>query len=619
MLPRPMHVGTLMVMLALAQCASAQDPGKAPAPEPLRPPVLDRPLFTPDHLPDLLPAPQPLLQTPVDPPQGFTGPSGIAPRDSQESSHFVPMEDRWRMGFPDWDRSGKGHPIGQDTVYQPGSIWNPYRQNVLKGDYPIIGQHTFFEFTASTFMLLEERQTPIATTPFESNLRPDRNEFFGNPNQFFYTQFFSARFDLFHGDAAFKPVDWRIVINPVFDVNSLAASELAVVSPDVTRGTSRSRSWWTLEEYFVETKIADLSPDYDFVSARVGSQPFVSDFRGFIFADINRGARLFGTRNAGRDQFNFVFFDQAEKDTNSQLNTFYRRSQEVVIANYYRQDTIWPGYTAQVSFHFDHDSPSFIYDKNDFLVRPDPVGVAQPHEVNVAYFGWAGDGHIDRYNITHAAYLAIGHDTLNPLANRPQQISAGMAAIELSYDRDWARFKTSFFWSSGDHDINNAHATGFDTILDHPNFGGGDFSYWQRQALGLFGVNLTNRQSLVPDLRSSKIQGQANFVNPGLLLGNIGVDLDLTPKLRWLNNCNWLFFEDTNVLKQYLFTGQVRNFIGTDINTGLEYRPLLNNNIIMTSGFAVLVPAGGFKDLYNLFERSVNPQMAGFTTLELRY
>jgi len=34
-----------------------------------------------------------------------------------------------------------------------------------------------------------------------------------------------------------------------------------------------------------ESKIADLGPNFDFVSMRAGNQPFVSDFRGFIFSD----------------------------------------------------------------------------------------------------------------------------------------------------------------------------------------------------------------------------------------------------------------------------------------------------------------------------------------------
>ena len=65
-----------------------------------------------------------------------------------------------------------------------------------------------------------------------------------------------------------------------------------------------------------------------------------------------------------------------------------------------------------------------------------------------------------------------------------------MVAVEGSYDRDWVRFRTSFFYVSGDKNINNNHATGFDTILDGPNFAGGPFSYWNRQQIPLFGVNL---------------------------------------------------------------------------------------------------------------------------------
>ena len=38
---------------------------------------------------------------------------------------------------------------------------------------------------------------------------------------------------------------------------------------------------------------------------------------------------------------------------------------------------------------------------------------------------------------------------------------------------------------------------GFDTILDQPNFAGGPFSFWNRQQLPLFGVNLNQRLSLL--------------------------------------------------------------------------------------------------------------------------
>jgi hypothetical protein len=561
----------------------------------------------------------PLLQTPVEPTLGFAGPSGVAPRDVQETSDFVPVEDRWRIGFPAWDRYGLGHPPVNDYPYVEGHWWDPFNQNVLKGDYPLIGQHTFLNITATSDTFLAARQVPIATTPFESTARPFEEDFFGRPNQRVLQQNFRLSFDLFHGDAAFKPVDWRIKLTPVFNINYLDVDELAVVNPDVRKGTDRGRTWLALQEWFVEAKLADLSPDYDFVSVRAGSQFFNSDFRGFIFSDTNRAVRLFGTAFSNRDQFNVIYFRPLEKDTNSELNTFQERHQDVLIANYYRQDFIWPGYTAQVSAHFDHDAPTFHYDKNNFLMRPDPDGVFQPHDINVVYLGWTGDGHINRYNITNAFYWALGRDGLNPIANRPQDINAMMAAVELSYDRDWARFKASFLWTSGDDNANNSHATGFDSIFDNPEFAGGRFSYWQSQAIKLFGVNLKNANSFVPDLRSSKIEGQANFVNPGLFLFNLGVDLDLTPKLRMLNNCNFLWFDEPNVLQTFVFQDHIHRTIGVDLSTGFEYRPLLSNNIIIEFGVSTLIPGEGFRDLYRKLDGTVNPLVAGFVDLNLTF
>lgn len=571
------------------------------------------------------PAEPTLYRTLMEPPLGFTGPSGILPRENQQTDDFIPIEDRWRLGFPAWDRYGKGHPPVDDYPYVQGHWWDPFNQNVLKADYPIIGQNTFLDLTAASRSLFEFRQLPTATTPFESTVHPFTEPFFGKPNQFLYQQFFILSADLFHGDAAFKPVDWRIKITPIFNVNYLAVEELAVVNPDVRKGTTRGRTWGALEEWFVEKKIADIGPNYDFVSVRVGSQPFTSDFRGFLFSDINRAIRLFGTRLSNRDQFNLAFFSQAEKDTNSGLNTFDDRRQQILIANYFHQDFIWPGYTIEGSLHFDHDQKSFHFNKNDFLVRPDPVGIFQPHQIDVAYLGFAGDGHINRFNITHQYYFAIGRDSDNPLANQRQDIRAHFAAVELSYDRDWARFRTSFLYSSGDGNINNRHATGFDSILDNPNFAGGNFSFWQRQAIPLFGVNLVNRESLIPDLRADKAEGQANFVNPGLFLFNLGADFDLTPKLKMINNVNFLWFDKTNVLEQFVFQDHIDRFIGVDMSMGFEYRPLLSNNVIVTTGLSMLIPGKGFKDLYsNLDKTTLRPSeptalMAAFLELNLAF
>ena len=594
----------------LAGTVRAQDP-------PPRDP-LDRPL-EPDMpaVADEPVKPASLADAVYPPTLGFAGPSGVLPR-SGSNAEYDTAEDRWRLGYPEWDRYGKGHPRVFDYPYQPGQWFDPYRLNVLKGDYPLFGQHTFLALSGSATHLNIGRSIPTATTPFESTARPFTTDFFGRPGQYIHNELYTFSADLFHGDAAFKPADWRVKLTPAFNVNVLSVQELAVVSPDVRKGTIRERTWGTLQEWFAEYKLADLSPEYDFVSVRAGSQPFVSDFRGFIFADVNRGVRLFGNYDGNRTQYNLAYFRQLEKDTNSGLNTFEDRNQNIAVANVYRQDFIFPGYTAQASFHYNNDGPDVLFDKNGFLVRPDPAGVFQPHRVEAYYVGFAGDGHIGRYNISHAMYYVMGRDSRNPYAGTPQSISAGMAAVELSYDRDWARFRVSGLYQSGDGNVNNGRATGFDGILDTMNFGG-EFSFWRTNRIPLFGVGLTNDQSQYANLRSSRIQGQSNFVNPGLFLINAGVDFDITPRFRIVNNANYLFFDKTNVLEAFVYQSNIDRDIGLDLSTGFEWRPRLNNQAVVLGGLAMLIPGGGFRQLYNKKDDPVDPLLSAFVEVVLAF
>lgn len=582
---------------------------------------LERPPFGTGNLPSETPSAPGWLFTETFPPLGFTGPSSVIPREVPSDGNYIPMEDRWRLGLPALDRYGRNHPLIEDYPFQLGHWWDPYNQNVLKGDFPIIGQDVFFSLTARLNQLVDTRQTPIPTTPFESTANPFQEEFYGRPNQLANFTFLSVQFDIFKGDTlVFRPVDWRLRIVPFFNVNVLNVEELAVINPNVLRGVQRERTFFALQEWFFETKIADSGPYFDFTSIRAGSQYFNNDFRGFLYSDTNRMVRLFGTRLANQDQFNIVATFQAEKDTNSGLNSFDNRQQNVFFANYYKQDFLFPGYTVQASVAYNHDNATgLIYDKNSFLVRPEPVGVFRPHAIDVAYLGLASDGHIGRYNISSQFYYALGHDTLNAIANQEQEISAAFAAIEASYDRDYTRFRTSFLWASGDRDPNNSHATGFDAPFPNENFAGGNFSYWQRQSIKLFGTNLTNAGSLLPDLRTSRIQGQTNFVNPGLLLYNLGIDFDVTPKLKLINNFNFLWFESSAVLEQYVYAAGIGNFIGNDISMGCEYRPLLSNNAVITFGVSTLIPGDGFKSLYNKFQSTVDPQVAGFIDFVLQY
>src|SRR5262249_7865156 len=155
-----------------------------------------------------------------------------------------------------------------------------------------------------------------------------------------------------------------------------------------------------------------------------------------------------------------------------------------------------------------------------------------------------------------------------------------------SMDYDWIRYRLAAFYSSGDSNPRDNTARGFDTILDNPNFAGGQFSFWNSQEIRLTqtGVALVGPSSLVPSLPSSRIQAQSNFVNPGLTLYNAGVDFDVTPKLRAFINYNYLRFNRTEPLEYVLFQNGIRHEIGHDLGVGFIYRPLLSENIILTGG-----------------------------------
>jgi len=517
--------------------------------------------------------------------------------------HTVP--DRWALRQPDYKRyAQKG-----EYIYIKPHWYDPFNRNRFKGDEPIwpelLGQQVFLNVTASSNTFFDERRVPSPSNV--SSARPGSSGFFGKGEQEFVDQTLRFTFDLFHGDTSFKPVDWRIRVTPELSVNDLNVRELGIVSPDVRKGTNRFGDHLGIQEAFAEVKLRDLSHNYDFVSLRAGIQQFNSDFRGFLFVDELPGVRVFGNLHSDRIEYNAAYFHLLEKNTNSGLNTFDQRHQQVILGNMYLQDFFFPGYTAEFVAAWNKDDPSLHYDDNGFLVRPAPAGnvINQGvgpilHGIRVGYFGWLGSGHIHRINVTHAFYQALGEDTFNPIAGRRVTVNAQMAAAEISYDKDWMRYRVSAFYTSGDANPRDGRAHGFDSIVDLTNFAGGIFSFWNREAIHLLGSGLllTTGESLIPSLRSSKEEGQANFVNPGIFIANAGTDFEITPKLKGFANFNFLRFERTEPLEFLLFQSPIRHTIGEDAGIGVEYRPPLTENMVITGGASALQPGQGFKDIY---------------------
>jgi len=540
---------------------------------------------------------------------------------------------RWQLfPAPPWRRYDA---TGLDVIYAKSRWWDPFNRNTFKGDYPIYGRRLFFAITGSSDSTFELHRIPVPSN--QSSVDPGEFDFFGRGGQFPIQQNFRFSFDVFRGSAGFEPVEYEIKVTPEFNINYALTRENGLINADVRQGIRRTDTNIGMQEMYFEKRLWADKSYYDFASVRVGIQRFTSDFRGLIFSDEQPGVRLFGTFCNNVYQYNLAYFNMLEKDTNSGLNRWRSRRQQVYAANLYRSDFLTTGYTLNFSALYNHDQPSFLIDKNGFLVRPAPAGLPLEHKVRAVYVGISGDGHIKRFNVSHAFYEAFGRDDLNPIPARsnPQHINAQLATFEVGYEKDWMEYKASVFYASGDKNLNDGHANGFDGIVPNQQFAGGGFlgnpaladrgllnnafegggvNYLNREAIPLTGTALMlfGPNSLMPTLRAGLFEGQANFVNPGILLFNAAFIAKITPKWKAIVNANYAKFNQTEVLQALLFQTPIHHAIGLDTGVGAQYRPLLNDNITVTSGVGTLAPGRGFKDMYTgqtLFSAFVNLRM----------
>lgn len=509
------------------------------------------------------------------------------PSIDEHDKGFVRTPDRWRL-------------------FYKGKWYDPYNQNVLKADVPIFGgpgEHWFIDVAAVSDTLFEGRNLPIPVGG-PSTQRPGSNNTFGRYRQFMAVENLLTSIALIKGNTAFKPPDLEFRITPVWSLNYADVEETSALRVDPQRSSERWDNHMGLQELFIDYHLGNVSHRYDFVSVRAGIQPFISDFRGFLYNVQEPGVRLFGNLQNNHWQYNLAWFSRLDKDTNSGLNTFESRHEDVFIANLYRQDYPILGHQMQGIVAHRIDTAGDYgqdYDNNGFLVRPSAIGDLRPKNVYTTYFGLNTDGHIGRLNTTTSLYYATGSESHNQIAQRQVDVNAFMGAAEASWDFDWMRLRGSAFYASGDKDPFDGKATGFDAIFDNPNFAGGDFGYIQRQGIPLIGgggVNLINRNSFLANFRPGKEEGQSNFVNPGIRFLNAGVDFEVTPEIRNFNNVSYLQFDQTGPLKAVRNDGSFGRNIGVDVSTGFLYRPFLNNNIQFRTGAGVLFPGDGVQNLY---------------------
>jgi hypothetical protein len=543
---------------------------------------------------------------PIDPKQ-VEPPTPLMLRES------VPLPDRWRI---------------MDTLGFKFPWYDPYNHNVWKGDKPFEpfakwGPDWFLALSGISDTLIESRRLPTPVGA-QSSLNAGALDLYGRTRQNVFVQTIILSASIIKGNTTFKPPDYEFRIAPAIQINHARIQEVRGLRIDPREGKTRTDNHVAIQEAFADVHLRNVSDRYDFDSLRVGIQPFQSDFRGFIFQDVPIGIRLFGIRDNNTLQYNLAYFRRMEKDTNSGLNDIQQpeRRDHVLVANVYKQDFPVVGYTTQgtIIHNINREAGPDYYDSNGGLIRPAIMGDVRPHNYRVTYLGLNGDGHFGLWNLTSSIYGVFGSDDRHPLAQRRQSIRAGFAAAELSRDFSWLRVRGNFLFASGDKNPFDGKATGFDAILENPQFAGADTSFFIRQAVPLIGgggVTLSNRNGVLPSLRSSKDQGQSNFVNPGLLLVGVGADADLTPQVRVLGNVSKLSFIDTTVLGVLRNQAPPSKDLGVDVSVGTQYRPFMSQNFILNASAAALLPGKGLKQLYEEDKRG--PQYSIVVNLLLTY
>jgi hypothetical protein len=532
-----------------------------------------------------------LVTLPPPDPHQLGGPAVHLPRET------IPLPDRWRL---------------MQALGFKFPWYDPYNQNVYKGDIPWPNasiDDLFVNIGVVSDNLFEHRSVP---TPVAGgiSIRPGAQDIFGGRRQSVQVNTLLLSMSIIKGNTTFKPPDWEFRISQALQYNRVRVQEAGALNIDPSTGSGRTDHFVGTQELYADYHLRNVSSRFDFDSLRVGVQPFISDFRGFIFNDLPIGIRLFGNRDNNQYQYNLGVFTRVQKDTNSGLNDLSRalRKDDVWVANLYRQDFPIPGFTSQwTAIHNRNGEKTPHYDNNGFLVRPAYLGDLRGHDYNVTYLGYSGDGHLGwlsdrwRLNLSTSTYWAVGRDSRSPMAQKPQSINAWFHATEVSRDFSWARARVHWMLTSGDKDPYDNRATGFDAIQENPQFAGADSSYFMRQGLPLIGgggVSLSGRNGLIPSLRSSKDEGQSNFQNPGLSLLGTGVDIDVMPELRLLANVSHLRFNQTSMLSALRNENIRSRDIGMDYSVGFQYRPYYNQQVILTGSLAVLKFGAGLFQLY---------------------
>jgi len=499
--------------------------------------------------------------------------SGRLPRvSSEEMPEPVAVPDRWRLV--------------DDLGYHIDWLDSYHGNNPLKGDWPVFGGEDFFNLSAVSGTLLEERRIASSAAGVPDAQGPRT----ATQGELFFNQSASIDAALYRGDTVFRPPDWQWRITTVLSESGVRAD-----------GATEDATTVSLQALSFEKHLRDVSVHDDFDSARIGIQPLTSDFRGFLLSDQPLALRLFGTRDNDVFQYNLALLRSLRKNAVNlnDLGAGLPRN-EALLANVYWQDFPRTGITSVFVAAYDHNREPGMQEVLDATGDANAPAMRARHDYDVGYLGYGIDGHYGWLNATAVTYGELGREQQGTFNDAAENLQAWFAAAELSVDADKRRWRLSLLHASGDAEPHDRSATGFDGLTANPVFAGTDSSFFIHQQLALAGgaFDLKLRNGLLPTLNPADSGGQANFSNPGLDLVGGGLDWDVAPKWRLSFDANQLWFDKTGDLAALMMRPVPRDF-GAELAANAFWRPFTNQNVILRISNAVLMRGAGYRALYD--------------------
>jgi hypothetical protein len=243
--------------------------------------------------------------------------------------------------------------------------------------------------------------------------------------------------------------------------------------------------------------------------------------------------------------------------------------------------------------HWNHDPRKIAHDNANQL------------NLDTYYVGTTFSGNLGRFIFNPAIYGVFGtvdHPT-GPTTKVQHDVRAWTGVLDLEYPFDFWKFRAGYVYASGESSKTAATSktdTGFDAISDAVQLFGGPVDYWTGEDIKFGKGDYVRANSLFPTLRGTN--AQANYINPGLSMTNIGLDVTVTPRVFLSFNANWLYFNDLGTYPiGGAFTVINHNNAGVEENMFIRYKPFLhqiNDFVILDVGVGVLQPLQGLHDAF---------------------